>query len=51
MPRHCAKEQSSMGGDYFGMFTDKFGIKWMINHREKQKISLSLAVLLSTNKK
>jgi len=18
-------------GDYFGMFTDKFGIKWMIN--------------------
>jgi PhnB protein len=22
-------------GDYFGMFTDKFGIKWMINHREK----------------
>lgn len=20
-------------GDYFGMFTDKFGIKWMINHR------------------
>ena len=19
-------------GDYFGMFTDKFGIKWMINH-------------------
>ena len=22
-------------GDYFGMFTDKFGIKWMINHRKK----------------
>ena len=22
-------------GDYFGMFTDKFGIKWMINHRAK----------------
>ena len=22
-------------GDYFGMFTDKFGIKWMINHRPK----------------
>jgi PhnB protein len=21
-------------GDYFGMFTDKFGIKWMINHRK-----------------
>jgi len=20
-------------GDYFGMFTDKFGIKWMINHQ------------------
>ena len=20
-------------GDYFGMFFDKFGIKWMINHR------------------
>lgn len=20
-------------GDYFGMFTDKFGVKWMINHR------------------
>jgi|ERR1051326_8703156 PhnB protein len=20
-------------GDYFGMFIDKFGIKWMINHR------------------
>lgn len=23
-------------GDYFGMFTDKFGIKWMINHQVKQ---------------
>ena len=22
-------------GDYFGMFTDKFGIKWMINQRAK----------------
>lgn len=22
-------------GDYFGMFTDKFGIKWMINHQQK----------------
>jgi PhnB protein len=22
-------------GDYFGMFTDKFGIKWMINQRDK----------------
>ena len=22
-------------GDYFGMFTDKFGIKWMINHQSK----------------
>ena len=22
-------------GDYFGMFNDKFGIKWMINHRKK----------------
>ena len=22
-------------GDYFGMFTDKFGMKWMINHRSK----------------
>ena len=22
-------------GDYFGMFTDKFGIKWMINHQAK----------------
>ena len=22
-------------GDYFGMFVDKFGIKWMINHRAK----------------
>jgi PhnB protein len=22
-------------GDYFGMFTDKFGIKWMINHEKK----------------
>lgn len=22
-------------GDYFGMFTDKFGIKWMINHQKK----------------
>ena len=21
-------------GDYFGMFTDKFGIKWMINQRD-----------------
>jgi PhnB protein len=23
-------------GDYFGMFTDKFGIKWMINQRDKK---------------
>lgn len=22
-------------GDYFGMFTDKFGIKWMVNYSEK----------------
>ena len=22
-------------GDYFGMFTDKFGIKWLINHPAK----------------
>ena len=22
-------------GDYFGMFVDKFGIKWMINHQPK----------------
>ena len=22
-------------GDYFGMFVDKFGIKWMINHRQQ----------------
>jgi PhnB protein len=22
-------------GDYFGMFNDKFGIKWMINHQAK----------------
>lgn len=22
-------------GDYFGMFNDKFGIKWMINHQRK----------------
>ena len=22
-------------GDYFGMFTDKFGIKWMINHQKQ----------------
>lgn len=22
-------------GDYFGMFTDKFGMKWMINHQAK----------------
>lgn len=22
-------------GDYFGMFNDKFGIKWMINHEAK----------------
>jgi len=22
-------------GDYFGMFFDKFGIKWMINHQKK----------------
>ena len=22
-------------GDYFGMFTDKFGIKWMINYQAK----------------
>jgi PhnB protein len=22
-------------GDYFGMFVDKFGIKWMVNHRYK----------------
>ncbi|SRR5258708_979879 len=23
-------------GDWFGMFTDKFGIQWMINYSEKQ---------------
>ncbi|MES2381799.1 MAG: VOC family protein [Bacteroidota bacterium] len=23
-------------GDYFGMFTDKFGMTWMINHQVKQ---------------
>jgi len=23
-------------GDYFGMFMDKFGIKWMINHQPEQ---------------
>lgn len=23
-------------GDYFGMFTDKFGMKWMINHAAKR---------------
>jgi PhnB protein len=23
-------------GDYFGMFVDKFGIKWMINHPAKR---------------
>jgi len=22
-------------GDYFGMFVDIFGIKWMINHRQQ----------------
>ena len=22
-------------GDYFGMFTDKFGMKWMVNHQVK----------------
>lgn len=22
-------------GDYFGMFVDKFGMKWMINHQNK----------------
>ena len=22
-------------GDYFGMFSDKFGIKWMVNHAQK----------------
>jgi PhnB protein len=22
-------------GDYFGMFHDRFGIKWMINHQQK----------------
>jgi PhnB protein len=25
-------------GDYFGMFIDKFGIKWMINHANSQLI-------------
>jgi PhnB protein len=24
-------------GAYFGMFTDKFGINWMVNHDEAQK--------------
>ena len=27
---YSSDEQSTLG-DYFGMFTDKFGIKWMIN--------------------
>ena len=25
-------------GDYFGMFTDKFGIKWMINHQANKAV-------------
>lgn len=24
-------------GDYFGMFTDKFGIAWMVSYNEKQQ--------------
>lgn len=24
-------------GDYFGMCTDKFGIRWMVNYHEEQK--------------
>ncbi len=27
--------QDMFWGDYFGSFTDKFGIKWMINHHGK----------------
>ena len=26
-------QSDTFWGDYFGMFTDKFGIKWMINQR------------------
>jgi PhnB protein len=25
-------------GDYFGMFTDKFGINWMVSFNEEQKM-------------
>jgi PhnB protein len=27
--------QDMFWGDYFGSFTDKFGIKWMVNHSNK----------------
>ena len=27
---------STFWGDYFGMFTDKFGINWMVSFNEKQ---------------
>lgn len=29
--------ENTFWGAYFGMFTDKFGIKWMVNHDTNQK--------------
>ena len=29
--------ESTFWGDYFGMFTDKFGINWMVSFDENQK--------------
>ena len=28
--------QDTFWGDYFGSFTDKFGIRWMVNHSKQQ---------------
>lgn len=29
--------QDTFWGDYFGMFTDKFGVKWMVSYNSKQE--------------
>lgn len=29
--------QDTFWGDYYGMFTDKFGIGWMVSYNEKQQ--------------
>jgi len=31
-------QSDTFWGDYFGMFTDKFGINWMVSHSKQQQL-------------